>query len=99
MCPVINAASSGGSRFIVTSGLVETGNWCLLIGVAARELAHDTLGHVQSARAAGGDPRPAGLQSQPGGRRRQGGDRHSRARRTTAMDAALRARLPDAVAG
>jgi len=52
MCPVINAASSGGSRFIVTSGLVETGNRCLLIGVAAHELAHDTLGHVQSARAA-----------------------------------------------
>jgi len=49
---VINAASSGGSRFIVTSGLVETGNRCLLIGVAAHELAHDTLGHVQSARAA-----------------------------------------------
>src|SRR6266566_10169488 len=52
MCPVINAASSGGSRFIVTSGLVETGNRRLLIGVAAHELAHDTLGHVQSACAA-----------------------------------------------
>src|SRR5437870_13044125 len=32
MCPVINAASSGGSRFIVTSGLVETGNRCLRAG-------------------------------------------------------------------
>src|SRR3989442_6245037 len=50
MCPVSNAASSGGSRFIVTSGLVETSNRCLLIGVAAHELAHDTLGHVQAAR-------------------------------------------------
>jgi len=39
--PTINAASAGGSRFIVTSGLVETGNRCLLIGVAAHELAHD----------------------------------------------------------
>jgi hypothetical protein len=26
--PTINAASAGGSRFIVTSGLVETGNGC-----------------------------------------------------------------------
>src|SRR5438309_9708980 len=52
MCPVVNAASSGGSRSIATSGLVATGNRCLLIGVAAHELAHDTLGHVQSARAA-----------------------------------------------
>src|SRR3989454_10997166 len=52
MCPVINAASSGGSRFIVTSGLVETGDRCLLIGGAAHALARDTLGHVQSARAA-----------------------------------------------
>ena len=50
--PTLNAASAGGSRFIVTSGLVETGNRCLLIGVAAHELAHDTLGHVQAARSA-----------------------------------------------
>ncbi len=50
--PLINAASAGGSRFIVTSGLVETSNRCLLIGVAAHELAHDTLGHVQAARSA-----------------------------------------------
>ena len=32
----------------------ETGNRCLLIGVAAHELAHDTLGHVQAARSANG---------------------------------------------
>jgi Zn-dependent protease with chaperone function len=41
----LNAASAGAHHFAVTRGVVESGNPCLIWGIAAHEIAHDVLGH------------------------------------------------------
>jgi predicted Zn-dependent protease len=43
--PSINAGSAGGSRFVVTTGLLRRANDDQLRGVLAHEIAHDDLGH------------------------------------------------------
>jgi len=49
----VNAASAGGGRFYVTSGLLQKANDQQLQGVLAHELAHDDLGHVAKTQAMG----------------------------------------------
>jgi Zn-dependent protease with chaperone function len=49
--PHINAASAGGGKFYVTTGLLQKANDEQLSGVMAHELAHDDLGHVAKAQA------------------------------------------------
>jgi len=47
----LNAAAAGNHHFILTRGIVATGDRCLLTGVAAHELAHDILKHPDSVAA------------------------------------------------
>jgi predicted Zn-dependent protease len=51
--PNINAASAGGNRFFVTTGLLQKANDEQLRGVLAHEIAHDDLGHVAKAQVLG----------------------------------------------
>jgi predicted Zn-dependent protease len=41
----INAGSSGGGEFLITTGLLEKANDEQLRGILAHEIAHDDLGH------------------------------------------------------
>jgi predicted Zn-dependent protease len=51
--PSINAASAGGGKFYVTTGLLQQANDQHLAGVLAHEVAHDDLKHVAKAQALG----------------------------------------------
>src|SRR5215510_10703023 len=44
----LNAAAAGNHHFYVTLGVVATGDRCLLIGIAAHEIAHDILKHPET---------------------------------------------------
>src|SRR3989475_9089757 len=44
----LNAAAAGNHHFYVTRGVVATGDRCLLIGIAAHEIAHDILKHPET---------------------------------------------------
>ena len=47
--PMIGAASLGQGTFVVCEPLVTLGNPCLLWGIIAHEIAHDSLGHSDAA--------------------------------------------------
>ena len=51
--PHINAASGGGGKFFVTTGLLQRADDLRLAGVLAHELAHDDLGHAAKAQTLG----------------------------------------------
>lgn len=51
--PDINAASAGGGKFYVTTGLLEKSSDEQLRGILAHEIAHDDLGHVATAQILG----------------------------------------------
>jgi predicted Zn-dependent protease len=51
--PGVNAASAGGGRFLVTTGLLKRATDDQLRGVLAHEIAHEDLGHPAKAQVIG----------------------------------------------
>ena len=51
--PAVNAASAGGGRFLVTTGLLKRASDDQLRGVLAHEIAHEDLGHPAKAQVIG----------------------------------------------
>jgi Zn-dependent protease with chaperone function len=50
--PELNAASAGDCVFVVTTGVVDTGDSRLVAGIVAHEVAHDILGHANKRKTA-----------------------------------------------